>query len=263
MKLSLVINWYDQSTPELEYFEIIYVVNCYYQREIAFDHNQHGMNDMRVLLVEDDTMLGETMTASLARHHYTADWVTTGESALHALQTDSFPLVILDISLPGISGLQVLKKMRDRGDKTPVLILSARDELNDRVYGLNHGADDYLVKPFQLEELLARMGALIRRSAGSADDIITVRDVSMSIHSHKVSIAAEEINLTPNEFKILQYLITNAGRVLSKTQILQNMHGWDESAGLNSIEVHIHNLRKKMPKGTIENIRGVGYIIQH
>ncbi|CAM3050232.1 MULTISPECIES: response regulator transcription factor [Vibrio] len=218
---------------------------------------------MRVLLVEDDPMLGNAITASLARHHYTADWVTSGESALHALQTDSFLLVILDISLPGISGLKVLKELRSKGDKTPVLILSARDELNDRVYGLNHGADDYLVKPFQLEELLARMGALIRRSAGMADDTIVVGDVSVSVNSHKVTVAGECINLTPNEFKILLYLVTNAGRVLSKTQILQNMHGWDESAGLNSIEVHIHNLRKKMPKGTIENIRGVGYIIQH
>ena len=111
---------------------------------------------MRILLVEDDPMLGNAITASLARHHYTADWVTSGESALHALKADDFLLIILDIGLPGISGLQVLKELRDKGDKTPVLILSARDELNDRVYGLNHGADDYLVKPFQLEELLAR-----------------------------------------------------------------------------------------------------------
>ena len=218
---------------------------------------------MRVLLVEDDPMLGNAITASLVRHHYTADWVTSGESALHALHTDSFLLVILDISLPGISGFKALKELRSKGDKTPVLILSARDELNDRLYGLNHGADDYLVKPFQLEELLARIGALIRRSAGMADDTIVVGDVSMSVNSHKVVVAGECINLTPNEFKILLYLMTNAGRVLSKNQILQNMHGWDESSGLNSIEVHIHNLRKKMPKGTIENIRGVGYIIQH
>ncbi|CAM3861066.1 response regulator transcription factor [Vibrio aquimaris] len=217
---------------------------------------------MRILLVEDDPMLGNAITASLARHHYTADWVTSGESALHALKADDFLLIILDIGLPGISGLQVLKELRDKGDKTPVLILSARDELNDRVYGLNHGADDYLVKPFQLEELLARMGALIRRSAGIADDTIVVGDVSVSVNSHKVAVAGKGINLTPNEFKILLYLITNAGRVLSKTQILQNMHGWDESAGLNSIEVHIHNLRKKMPKDTIKNIRGVGYIVQ-
>ncbi|GLT18774.1 DNA-binding response regulator [Vibrio zhanjiangensis] len=217
---------------------------------------------MRILLVEDDPMLGNAITASLSRHHYTTDWVTSGESALHALQADDFLLIILDIGLPGISGLQVLKDLRDKGDKTPILILSARDELNDRVYGLNHGADDYLVKPFQLEELLARMGALIRRSAGIADDTIVIGDVSVSVNSHKVAVAGECINLTPNEFKILLYLITNSGRVLSKTQILQNMHGWDESAGLNSIEVHIHNLRKKMPKDTIKNIRGVGYIIQ-
>ncbi|NOH71937.1 response regulator transcription factor [Vibrio pectenicida] len=217
---------------------------------------------MRILLVEDDPMLGNAITASLARHHYTTDWVTSGESALHALKADDFLLIILDIGLPGISGLQVLKELRDKGDKTPVLILSARDELDDRVYGLNHGADDYLVKPFQLEELLARMGALIRRSAGIADDTVILGDVSVSVNSHKVTVAGECINLTPNEFKILLYLVTNSGRVLSKTQILQNMHGWDESAGLNSIEVHIHNLRKKMPKDTIKNIRGVGYIIQ-
>ena len=202
---------------------------------------------MRILLVEDDPMLGNAITASLARHHYTADWVTSGESALHALKADDFLLIILDIGLPGISGLQVLKELRDKGDKTPVLILSARDELNDRVYGLNHGADDYLVKPFQLEELLARMGALIRRSAGIADDTIVVGDV-LCLSILKGCGGGEGINLTPNEFKILLYLVTNSGRVLSKTQILQNMHGWDESAGLNSIEVHIHNLRKKCPK---------------
>jgi len=119
-----------------------------------------------------------------------------------------------------------------------------------------------LTKPFQVEELLARIHAIIRRSAGVADDTIVIGDIAVSLSSHKVMVADEQINLTPNEFKILLYLMTNAGRVFSKTQILQNMHGWDESAGLNSIEVHIHNLRKKMPKGSIKNIRGVRYIIQ-
>ncbi|SBS34207.1 Transcriptional regulatory protein QseB [Marinomonas spartinae] len=217
---------------------------------------------MRILLVEDDIMLGKAIADSLNKNQYAADWVKDGESALHALQTESFLLVILDISLPGINGLTVLKELRSRANKTPVLVLSARDELNDRVYALNHGADDYLTKPFQVEELLARIHAIIRRSAGIADDTIVVGDIAVSLSSHKVMVSDEQINLTPNEFKILLYLVTNAGRVFSKTQILQNMHGWDESAGLNSIEVHIHNLRKKMPKGSIKNIRGVGYIIQ-
>ncbi|MGF1759208.1 response regulator [Photobacterium sagamiensis] len=217
---------------------------------------------MRILLVEDDFMLGESMVASLGRHGYTVDWLREGMGVEVALNTEEFLAIILDLTLPDIDGLHVLKKVRNAGHKLPVLILTARDGINDRVKGLDGGADDYLVKPFALEELLARLRALVRRMAGSVDECIEIGELSISLNSNEVHYQDQPIKTTKNEFKILATLATQAGRVLSKEKLQQCLHGWDESASDNAIEVHIHNLRKKIGNDLIKNIRGVGYIIE-
>lgn len=217
---------------------------------------------MRLLLVEDDVMLGQSMVAALSRHGYTVDWVERGAGVEIALKTEQFAAIVLDLTLPDIDGLEVLKRVRRAGYTLPVLILTARDDIEDRVKGLDGGADDYLVKPFALEELLARLRVIIRRQSGFCETNLDIGALSLSLSEQSVSYAGEKLKLTVNEFKILATLMTSAGRVLSKEQLLQALHGWDESASDNAIEVHIHNLRKKVPQQVIKNIRGVGYIIE-
>lgn len=217
---------------------------------------------MRLLLVEDDVMLGQSMVAALSRHGYTVDWVERGTGVEIALKTEQFAAIVLDLTLPDIDGLEVLKRVRRAGYTLPVLILTTRDDIEDRVKGLDGGADDYLVKPFALEELLARLRVIIRRQSGFCETNLDIGDLSLSLSEQSVSYAGERLKLTVNEFKILATLMTSAGRVLSKEQLLQALHGWDESASDNAIEVHIHNLRKKVPQQVIKNIRGVGYIIE-
>ncbi|WPC76163.1 response regulator [Vibrio porteresiae] len=217
---------------------------------------------MRLLLVEDDVMLGQSMVAALSRHGYTVDWVERGAGVEITLKTEQFAAIVLDLTLPDIDGLEVLKRVRRAGYTLPVLILTARDDIEDRVKGLDGGADDYLVKPFALEELLARLRVIIRRQSGFCETNLDIGELSLSLSEQSVSYAGEKLKLTVNEFKILATLMTSAGRVLSKEQLLQALHGWDESASDNAIEVHIHNLRKKVPQQVIKNIRGVGYIIE-
>ncbi|RAS62688.1 two-component system response regulator QseB [Vibrio diazotrophicus] len=217
---------------------------------------------MRLLLVEDDTLLGQSMVTSLSRHGYTVDWVDRGGGVEVAMRTEQFAAVILDLSLPDIDGLVVLRNLRRAGYTLPVLILTARDDIEDRVKGLDGGADDYLVKPFALEELMARLRVLIRRQSGYCDERIVVGQLSLSLAEQAVDYDGNRLKLTNNEFKLLTALMTHAGRVLSKDQLQQSLHGWDEGASDNAIEVHIHNLRKKVPNNLIKNIRGVGYIIE-
>lgn len=217
---------------------------------------------MRLLLVEDDTLLGQSMTTSLSRHGYTVDWVERGGGVSSALNTEQFMAIILDLTLPDMDGLQVLRQIREAGYDLPVLILTARDDINDRVKGLDGGADDYLGKPFALEELLARLRVLIRRRSGCSEQLIEVGDLSLSLSEQVIRYQQQALNLTRNEFKILASLMTNAGRVMSKEQLIQSLHGWDDSGSDNAIEVHIHNVRKKVPGKLIKNIRGVGYIIE-
>ncbi|BDR13703.1 response regulator [Vibrio sp. STUT-A11] len=217
---------------------------------------------MRLLLVEDDKLLGQSMVTSLSRHGYTVDWLEKGAAVTSALKTEAFTAVILDLTLPDIDGLEVLRNVRKSGYKLPVMILTARDDIRDRVQGLDSGADDYLGKPFALEELLARLRVVIRRQSGSADELIQVGLLSLSLSEQNIRYDGVPLKLTRNEFKILTSLITNAGRVQSKEQLQQFLHGWDEGASDNAIEVHIHNLRKKAPKVVIKNIRGVGYILE-
>ncbi|ELP6121246.1 response regulator [Vibrio vulnificus] len=217
---------------------------------------------MRLLLIEDDTLLGQSMVTSLSRHGYTVDWLEKGSGVTSALKTEDFTAVILDLTLPDIDGLDVLRNIRSAGFNLPVVILTARDDIKDRVQGLDRGADDYLGKPFALEELLARLRVVIRRQSGSATEVIEVGELSLSLSEQSIRCQEAVLKLTRNEFKILAALITNAGRVMSKDQLQQSLHGWDDSASDNAIEVHIHNLRKKAPNVPIKNIRGVGYIIE-
>ncbi|MGL1085436.1 response regulator [Vibrio vulnificus] len=217
---------------------------------------------MRLLLIEDDTLLGQSMVTSLSRHGYTVDWLEKGSGVTSALKTEDFTAVILDLTLPDIDGLDVLRNIRSAGFNLPVVILTARDDIKDRVQGLDRGADDYLGKPFALEELLARLRVVIRRLSGSATEVIEVGELSLSLSEQSIRYQEAVLKLTRNEFKILAALMTNAGRVMSKDQLQQSLHGWDDSASDNAIEVHIHNLRKKAPNVPIKNIRGVGYIIE-
>jgi len=217
---------------------------------------------MRLLLVEDDALLGQSMVTSLSRHGYTVDWVDCGGGVAAAMKTEQFAAVILDLTLPDIDGLVVLKNIRRAGYTLPVLILTARDDIEDKVKGLDGGADDYLVKPFALEELMARLRVLIRRQSGHCDTRIEIGSLSLSLAEQAVDFEGNRLKLTNNEFKLLTALMTQAGRVLSKDQLQQSLHGWDEGASDNAIEVHIHNLRKKIPNNLIKNIRGVGYIIE-
>ncbi|EGR7966870.1 response regulator [Vibrio vulnificus] len=217
---------------------------------------------MRLLLIEDDTQLGQSMVTSLSRHGYTVDWLEKGSGVTSALKTEDFTAVILDLTLPDIDGLDVLRNIRSAGFNLPVVILTARDDIKDRVQGLDRGADDYLGKPFALEELLARLRVVIRRQSGSATEVIEVGELSLSLSEQSIRYQEAVLKLTRNEFKILAALMTNAGRVMSKDQLQQSLHGWDDSASDNAIEVHIHNLRKKAPNVPIKNIRGVGYIIE-
>ncbi|EGQ9276409.1 response regulator [Vibrio vulnificus] len=217
---------------------------------------------MRLLLIEDDTLLGQSMVTSLSRHGYTVDWLEKGSGVTSALKTEDFTAVILDLTLPDIDGLDVLRNIRSAGFNLPVVILTARDDIKDRVQGLDRGADDYLGKPFALEELLARLRVVIRRQSGSATEVIDVGALSLSLSDQSIRYQEAVLKLTRNEFKILAALMTNAGRVMSKDQLQQSLHGWDDSASDNAIEVHIHNLRKKAPNVPIKNIRGVGYIIE-
>ncbi len=216
---------------------------------------------MRILLVEDDQMLGDAMCVALQRAGYTVDWLRQGGSVVTTLQSEEFLAVILDLGLPDMDGLSVLRQVRARNMPHPVLILTARDGVEDRVRGLDIGADDYMNKPFALDELLARLRALLRRSGGRTENRIQIGPVLLLIDSGEVYLDGQPVPLTRNEFKLLSVLALRGGRVMSKDALLQSLHGWTESATDNAIEVHIHNLRKKLGSQLIKTVRGLGYAI--
>jgi two-component system response regulator QseB len=216
---------------------------------------------MRLLLAEDDISLGGGIQAGLRLDGFFVDWVTNGVTAEDSLLQRVFDLVVLDLGLPQRSGLDVLTGMRARGDHTPVLILTAWDGIEDRVRGLNHGGDDYLVKPFDLDELSARLKALYRRSRGYQPAIIRYCDVALDKIGHKVSRAGEPVSLSPHEFNLLKLLLENVGAVMTRTDLEQALYGWDSDVESNTIEVHIHFLRKKLGDNLIRTVRGVGYTI--
>lgn len=217
---------------------------------------------MRILLVEDDQLLGDGIKKGLHQFGYTVDWVTDGAAAEHAILSESIDLVLLDLGLPKFDGLTVLQNIRDEGVSTPVLILTARESIEDRVKGLDSGADDYLTKPFELDELLARVRALIRRSTGRADSTLYYRNISLNPASHEVTLDKQPINLPRREFALLQKLLENSGQVLSREQLMQSIYGWEEDVDSNALEVHIHNLRKKLSADFIRTIRGIGYMAE-
>lgn len=214
---------------------------------------------MRILLVEDDPLLGNATQVGLTNEGYTVEWIKDGAEAKSALECNSFDGVVLDLGLPGLDGLDLLFAMRKNGDETPVLVLTARDSINDRVKGLDAGSDDYLIKPFDLDELNARLRAIIRRASGRASPAIVIGGVSLDPVTHKVVMRDKVINLSQREFALLQMLMEGAGRVLSRSHLEEHLYGWNEDIESNSIEVHIHNLRKKLGKEIIKTIRGVGY----
>lgn len=217
---------------------------------------------MRLLLVEDDQLLGESMVTSLTRHGYTVDWLLLGADVEATLNTENVMAIILDLTLPDCDGLDLLRSIRKAGHTLPVLILTARDDIDDRVKGLDGGADDYLTKPFALAELLARLRVLIRRMSGNSESDIEIGGLKVCLANTQVSYHGKEVKLTNIEFKLLATFISKTGRVLSKEYLQQALHGWDDLASDNAIEVHIHNLRKKIDSKIIKNIRGVGYLIE-
>ena len=214
---------------------------------------------MRLLLVEDDDMLGATLKKALERHAYGVDWVQDGESALFALKDSEFAAVVLDINLPKISGLEVLKTTRQRKNKIPILLLTARDTPQQKVEGLDEGADDYLVKPFDLDELLARLRALIRRSQGRVEMTLRCGDVELVPAATLVRKGDAAIITTAKEFRTLKLLMERAGKFVTKADIEYLLYSADDAAESNTVEVTIYNLRKKLGSTFIQTVRGVGY----
>jgi two-component system response regulator QseB len=217
---------------------------------------------MRVLLVEDDELLGDGVRNGLIQYGYTVDWVKDGASAQQAILSESsFDMVVLDIGLPKKSGIEVLTSMRSKNIKTPVVILTARDTVEDQVKGLDAGADDYIAKPFDLDALCARMRALQRRTTSRAKPVLTYGAISLDPASHTVHVNEDLINISRREFALLQKLLENAGRVLSREHLTSTLYGWGDDVDSNALEVHIHNLRKKFGTKLIRTIRGVGYMV--
>ncbi len=214
---------------------------------------------MRLLLVEDDAMIGESVRLGLRQDGFTVDWVQDGKAAETALKSEPYALLLLDLGLPKKSGLEVLRGLRANNNSIPVLVLTARDAVADRVVGLDSGADDYLVKPFDLDELSARIRALLRRQSGRSETIMRFAELALNPATHQAFIGAKEIPLSAKEFALLEALIDRAGAVLSRAQLEQRLYGWDEEVDSNAVEVHIHNLRKKLGRDLIRNVRGIGY----
>jgi len=216
---------------------------------------------MRLLLAEDDDLLGDGLCVGLKQAGYTVDWVQDGVAAVNALHDESFELVVLDLGLPKMSGMQVLKQLSSSGNNIPVLILTALDRIEQRVAGLDGGADDYLVKPFDLNELCARLRVLQRRNTGRSDPVISYKGIVLDPAAHEVVYNGKQIILSHHEFVVLQYLLENIGRVVSRSKIEEVLYGWD-GVESNSMEVFIHHLRKKFGSKLIKTVRGVGYIVE-
>jgi two-component system response regulator QseB len=215
---------------------------------------------MRLLLIEDDAMIRQAIIKGLQQEGFTVDWVADGAAGELALQNGVYDLVLLDLGLPRKDGIAVLKSLRQQGNDIPVLILTARDAVPDRVQGLNAGADDYVVKPFDLEELTARIHALLRRHAGRAEAEIRYGNIALNPVTHEVRLGTQSVSLSAREFSLLQVFIERPGVVLSVPQLEEKMYGWQDEIGSNAVEVYIHALRKKIGAELIKNVRGVGYM---
>ncbi|HEX4885924.1 MAG TPA: response regulator [Casimicrobiaceae bacterium] len=216
---------------------------------------------MRLLLAEDDPMIGAAVERGLALEGFVVDWVRDGASAEAALRDDVHDLLLLDLGLPRKAGLDVLGAMRARGDARPVLVLTARDAVADRVAGLDAGADDYLVKPFDLDELAARIRALARRRAGRAAPTLEHDGIVLDPAAREVTVSGKAVALSPREFALLEALMARPGAVLSRTQLEERLYGWNEPVESNAVEVHLHGLRRKIGADAIRNVRGVGWTL--
>jgi two-component system response regulator QseB len=216
---------------------------------------------MRVLLVEDDPMIGKSVQQGLRQDGHTVDWVRESRAAELALATTSYEMLLLDLGLPGKSGLELLAQLRRAANRIPVLVITARDSVADRILGLDSGADDYLVKPFDLDELGARMRAVLRRHAGRADPVIALGDLRMNPATHEVTRNGQPIVLSAREFALLQALLEQPGVPLSRARLEERLYGWGEEVESNAVEVYIHSLRRKLGPECIRNIRGVGYLV--
>jgi DNA-binding response OmpR family regulator len=216
---------------------------------------------MRILLVEDDAMLGEAVRKGLAVQSHAVDWARDGETAAGLWRSANYDLVLLDLGLPKRDGLGVLKDARRDGQETPVLILTARDAVNDRVGGLDAGADDYLLKPFDLDELLARVRALGRRHAGRAQPKVEHLDLVLDLAERSAVFKGDAVALTRREFALLAALVEQPGRVWTREQLVERLYGWNEEIASNALDVHVHALRRKLTADFIRNARGVGYYV--
>ncbi len=216
---------------------------------------------MRILLTEDNFIVGKSIKQILENKKYLVDWVQDGESCETALRTTNFDIIILDINLPDISGIEIIKKIRSKKNYTPILVLSARNSIENKIEGLDLGADDYLTKPFDYEELLARIKSLHRRNKGIAENILTFKNIEVDVDKHLVKFNKKIVETSPTEFIILKILLENIDRPISKTRLEEAIYSWDNSIESNAIEVFIHNLRKKIPIEFIKTVRGIGYII--
>jgi DNA-binding response OmpR family regulator len=216
---------------------------------------------MRILVVEDDPLLGDALRAGLRQRGFDVDWVGDGIAAGLAMEDEAFAAVVLDLGLPRRDGLELLAAERAKGRRLPVLVLTARDAVEDRVRGFDTGADDYVVKPVDLDELAARLRALVRRSRGDPAPILVVGPLSLDPAARKLSYRGSEVELQAREFNLLHELMLNAGRVLSREQLERRLYGWGEEVESNAIEVHVHHLRRKLAPGLIRTVRGVGYVL--
>jgi len=218
---------------------------------------------VRILLVEDDQMLGEAVRDGLRQEGYVVDWVQDAGAALAALSTSSFNALVLDLGLPGRDGLSVLRWLRQNGRATPVVIATARDRISDRIGGLDAGADDYLLKPFDIEELCARLRAITRRASGCADSVLTIGDVVLDMRQRTLTCQGASASLTAREYAVIELLMRKAGCLVTRAEIEEELYGFDDHIASNAIEVHIHNLRRKLGARFITNLKGRGYRVEN
>lgn len=216
---------------------------------------------MRILLVEDDPQIGAAIASALDDAGMVADWVTDGSAALASIEAGAFELMLLDIGLPKKDGLSVLKQVRQKRNSIPVIMITARDSVEDRIAGLDLGADDYLVKPFLIDELMARIRAVARRHSGNAQPLLTSGDITIDPASKAATCNDEELDLTGKEYRLLHSLLLAPGRIYSREELEEKVYGWDEEVKSNAIEFLIHNLRKKTHKSAIKNVRGLGWMV--
>lgn len=216
---------------------------------------------MRLLLIEDDVMLGTALRDGLRAQGLTVDWVREGEAGLSAASSEPFDLVLLDLGLPRVDGLEVLRSLREQGKALPVIILTARDTVNQRVEGLNAGADDYVLKPFDVKELAARIRAVTRRHAGRPSLVMHSGEVSLDPVNRETRLRGEPVALSAREFALLEMLMHRPGVPMTRAQIEDKLYGWGEEVGSNTVEVFVHSLRRKLGTGVIQNVRGVGYFV--